>query len=105
MEPSRGDQLIHQITENVRNLNNNGKNSTFLRTFYNVCVLVAELEHFVDRIGGPDDDHDAKESLNDLVQSSNALSKRASSQLKELITLSNDQVWGHLILGLIFGLF
>ncbi|KAI6183018.1 Syntaxin-12 [Aphelenchoides bicaudatus] len=75
MEPPRGDQLIQQITENIQNLSSN----------------VVELEHFVEKIGRPDDTEDVKETLNNLIQSSNALSKHASSQLKQLVTLSNEQ--------------
>lgn len=85
---STGDLLIQSITDNIQNLNSNGK-SFFLVAY---LFLVVDLEHYVDKIGGPDDNEDAKETLNDLVYSSNALSKKTSSLLKELILLSNEQV-------------
>jgi len=74
-QPLRGDQLIQDITANIRTLSEN----------------VVELEQLVDKIGGPQDDHTTKEALNNLVQSSNNVSKTTSGQLKELIKLSNEE--------------
>ncbi|KAI6206964.1 Syntaxin-12 [Aphelenchoides besseyi] len=75
MEQPRGESLIENITNNVRTLSTN----------------VQRLEQLVDQIGGVNDTHDSKEQLNHMVQSSNALSKKTASMLKELVPISTEQ--------------
>ncbi|KAI6241394.1 SNARE domain protein [Aphelenchoides fujianensis] len=72
MDSSRGERLIDEIAANIRTLSGN----------------VSQLEHLADKIGGPEDNNDA---LNRLVSSSNALSKKTSAVLKELVALSAEQ--------------
>lgn len=67
--------ILQQVTDNVRTLNSKVQN----------------LESLVDKIGGPEDDNNLSDKLNIIVNESNVLSKRTSQQLKELVTISNEQ--------------